>query len=176
MALSPRDKRLLVVFGVLSFLAIGFLVFRMMGSSGDSADGSGPVSPGLNVALPPATPKPSEAPPPELLVFAGRDPFLALIAPVASDSDSTQAPPANPADVPASGQETAQVEEHVVTLLDVFAQDGVDMVEVNADGTVYTVAEGKEFGLFFKLVALNGSCASFLHGESPFTLCLAESN
>jgi hypothetical protein len=174
MALSPRDKRLLMVFGVLSVLAVGFLVLRMMGSSGDSADGSGPVSPGLNVALPPAMPKPSEAPPPELLVFAGRDPFLALIAPVASDS--AEAPPVNPTDVPASGEETAEVEEHVVTLLDVFKQDGVDMVEVNSDGTAYTVAEGNEFGLFFKLVAVNGSCASFLHGETPFTLCLANSN
>jgi hypothetical protein len=39
------------------------------------------------------------------------------------------------------------------------------------DGTVYTVAEGDSFDDGYRLVSIDGTCASFTHDASSFTLC-----
>ena len=39
------------------------------------------------------------------------------------------------------------------------------------DGTIYTVTQGQTFASTFKLVTINGTCASFLNGDQSFSLC-----
>jgi hypothetical protein len=56
-----------------------------------------------------------------------------------------------------------------VVLVDVFSNSTKAQVEV--DGTVYTVGEGDTFASTFKLVTISGNCASFLNGDSSFSLC-----
>jgi len=58
-----------------------------------------------------------------------------------------------------------------VVLVDIFTEDNVQKAQVEVDGTVYTVAEGDSFDDGYRLVSINGSCASFTHNATSFTLC-----
>src|SRR6266498_2683015 len=49
-------------------------------------------------------------------------------------------------------------------------EDNVQKAQVEVDGTVYTVAEGDSFDDGYRLVSINGSCASFTHNATSFTL------
>ena len=59
-------------------------------------------------------------------------------------------------------------------LLDVFPRNGVEMAQVEIDGTVYTIAEGETFGpnRAFELRSVSGNCGTFLFGDQSFTLCI----
>jgi len=57
----------------------------------------------------------------------------------------------------------------------VFDTNGSPMVSVAVNGTGYTVAEGAEFGERFRLLDVSGTCATFLFGDSRFTLCEGQS-
>ena len=54
-------------------------------------------------------------------------------------------------------------------LVDIFSSGARAQVEV--DGTIYTVTQGQTFASTFKLVTINGTCASFLNGDQSFSLC-----
>jgi hypothetical protein len=45
------------------------------------------------------------------------------------------------------------------------------MVQVEVDGQTFTVSEGEEFSDNFRVESIQGTCASFLFGDEPFTLC-----
>ena len=61
-----------------------------------------------------------------------------------------------------------------VVLLDVFVLGGDDAVQVEIDGTVYSITEGESFGpgQSFELRSVSGNCATFVFGDAPFTLCV----
>ena len=82
---------------------------------------------------------------------------------------NTVSPPASPSGPP-HGTST-HVDGHEVTLLDIFTRDGVEKAQVQVDATAYTVEEGDVFSDEFRLVAINGSCATFNHGAQEFILC-----
>ncbi|MFL5767658.1 MAG: hypothetical protein ACJ758_07430, partial [Actinomycetota bacterium] len=58
-----------------------------------------------------------------------------------------------------------------VSLLDVFTRHGSKMAQVSVNRKSYTLDEGEHFHQHYELVSISGSCAAFLYGDSPFTLC-----
>jgi hypothetical protein len=61
-----------------------------------------------------------------------------------------------------------------VVLLDTFKVNGVDTIQVEVDGTVYSVSEGDTSGPgnAFQLLSVSGNCSALLFGDESFTLCV----
>lgn len=77
----------------------------------------------------------------------------------------------NPDDDPCTdGSAEVVCDGDVVTLV---AVDG-DSAVVRVGGTVHTVGVGQVFADSYLLVSVDGSCASFLHGDDSFDLCVGE--
>jgi hypothetical protein len=204
---SPRERKLLIVLGVVVLLIGGFLVFRAVTGGGGETEAAGPDT-GTPTA--PATTAPSPAPSPtETLTFSGRDPFKPLIAPASTSSSGEGTTPPTTYTPPAGGSSTpppttppptptptttgstpppstdcpgqsVTINEHHVTICDIWTMDGTDWVKIylkndGDDGAFLDVYEGQTFEYVFKVVSIDDPCASFLHGETPFTLCLTGS-
>jgi hypothetical protein len=175
MALSPRDRRALLIILPVLVVAVAFYILTS-GSKKDSPSSALPA-PGV-VTSPAPQPSPSTSPSPsEILVFSGRDPFqnpfgaslVSSSSPLPSSSPTPSVSPAgSPPPTPTGGSSTTSG-GHTVVLVDIFSNGTKAQVEV--DGTVYTVGEGDTFASTFKLVAISGKCASFLNGDSSFSLC-----
>jgi hypothetical protein len=195
MALSDRDRRTLIIGGVvLGVILVGYLLFTMLSGGGGSATPSfAPVSPGSTGSSPSASGSPSLAPSVQpAQTFTGRDPFsippvLVTTSPPqttgpsgsgsgtpppssGSSTPSTSPPPTNP-----GGGSSTVVGGHTVVLLDVFPQNGTDTAQVEVDGQVYNVSVGNTFAGRFELVSTSGNCADFLYGDQSFTLCASTS-
>ncbi len=57
-------------------------------------------------------------------------------------------------------------------LLDTFREGGEQRAQFEVDGTVYNVGVGDVFGGgSFEVQSISGSCATFLFGDEPHTLC-----
>ena len=177
MQLSPRDRRMLMILGVVVVGAALLYFFVLSGHKGTkSASSSGPgpvtVQPGSSPAA--VTPSPGPTP---ILVFAGRDPFspppgalIGVAAPAASGP--TVAPAGTGGSTPGGGS-SATVGGKTVVLDSVFTLNGTEEVQVEVSGTVYTVAVGDTFATNYALAAINGSCADFTYKTSTsFTLCV----
>jgi len=121
-------------------------------------------------------------------IFSGRDPFSlppqfqttapptdGSSPPPTDGSSPPTSPPTSPPSAPSNGASTV-VGGHTVVLLDTFTHNGVQMAQVEVDGTVYNVAEGASFaGGTFELRDVAGNCATFLYGDESFTLCFTSS-
>ena len=186
MALSPRDRRALIIFGGVAGVALlAFLFLNVLrGGGGEEVASSPPVSTGGPTPTPTITPTPTprETLPP--VVLAGsRDPFsippaLQTGSPPPGGSVSppptgtgTTPPPTGPTPTPTTpgGGQSTTVGGHTVVLLDIFS--GGTKAQVEVDGTVYTVSEGETFAGNFRLISISGSCARFVFGDEGFTLC-----
>ena len=176
MQLSPRDRRMLMILGVVVVGAALLYFFVLSGHKGTkSASSSGPapvtVQPGSSPAV---TPSPGPTP---ILVFAGRDPFSAppgALIGVASPAASgpTVAPAGSGGSTPGGGS-SATVGGKTVVLDSVFTLNGTEEVQVEVSGTVYTVAVGDTFATNYALASINGSCADFTYKTTTsFTLCV----
>jgi hypothetical protein len=176
MQLSPRDRRMLMILGVVVVGAALLYFFVLSGHKGTkSASSSGPapitVQPGSSPAV---TPSPGPTP---ILVFAGRDPFAAppgALIGVASPAASgpTVAPAGSGGSTPGGGS-SATVGGKTVVLDSVFTLNGTEEVQVEVSGTVYTVAVGDTFATNYALASINGSCADFTYKTTTsFTLCV----
>ena len=190
MALSPRDRRALMLFGAAAGVALLAFVFLnvLRGGGGEEAP-LPPISTGGPTPTPTVTPTPTprETLPP--VVLAGsRDPFsippsLQTGSPPPGGSVSppppgtgtappppggTGTPPTPTPTTPGGGQSTT-MGGHTVVLLDIF--QGGTKVQVEVDGTVFTVSVGETFDGNFRLVSISGSCARFVFGDEGFTLC-----
>jgi hypothetical protein len=181
MALSPRDRRAMIILGVLAAVAVAFF-FLTRGGGPPPEEAVQPTT-----APPPAVaPSPSPAAkPPRFTFFSGRDPFLPLVvAPEAvgeAPTGETPAPgesPGAPVVEPSPGAEGEAVTEtgttiggHTVRVIDIFQQGGEQVVQVEIDGETFVVSEGEEFSDNFRLESIQGACADFLFGDEPFTLC-----
>jgi hypothetical protein len=181
MALSPRDRRALTILGVLAAAAAGFF-FLTRGAPPPEEEAVPPAP-----SPPPAvTPSPSPTGrPPRFTFFSGRDPFLPLVvapeavgeAPTGEEPAPGESPGA-PVVEPSPGAEQEVVPEgattiggHTVRIIDIFEQGGEQVVQVEVDGETFTVSEGEEFSDNFRVESIQGTCASFLFGDEPFTLC-----
>ena len=174
MPLSPRDRRALIVFGAVTLVAAA-VVFLFI-QKGSKTPSTAPRQGTVNVTQPSPTPTPTKAKKQkQVLVFSGRDPFDP-----SQGGGSIQAPAGAPTVSPpgSSGSPTGgsskQVGGKTVVLIDIFTEDSVEKAQVEVDGTVYTVAEGDSFDDGFRLVSIDGTCASFTHSATSFTLCEVE--
>lgn len=198
MPLSERDRRTLIIGGVvLGVILVGFLLFTLLsGGGGDDASilpvPGGGTRPGGSVSETPS-PTPSVSP---IQNFSGRDPFSVppILAPISTSvptspptgptgpttspptSPSTTFPPTSPPPTNPGGGSSKVIGGHTVVLLDVFDRFGVTRVQVEVDGQVYNVAAGSTFAAGqFKFVSASGNCASFLFGDEAFSLCATSS-
>jgi hypothetical protein len=186
MALSPRDRRILLILGPIVVVLLGIYLLFLRGGGEEEAP---PVVQPPITQSPTPTVSPTETLPP-ILVFTGRDPFKAPIAspgatttippggttttPPGGTTTTGPAPSVSPAGTPSPGPgggSSTTLGGHTVVLDNTFTSGGAQMAQVEVDGTVFTVAEGESFDDNFQLVAVSGDCADFLFGDQPFTLC-----
>jgi hypothetical protein len=196
MALTDRDRKMLYVLGAVAAVALLYLFVLKPGGGEEVATTTGPTgiipSP---VVTPSVTPTPRQTLPPVILAGA-RDPFsippaFLTAAPTGSVSPpppgsgttpppttvppttppTTTPPPTTPPPTtppPKPGDEI-QIGGHDVVLQDVF--DGQTKIRVEVDHRVWTVEVGANFDDNFKLVKIDGNCATFLFGDERFELC-----
>lgn len=178
MALSPRDRRALIILGVIAVAVLAFFFLTRGGQPPEEAapPPSPPPPPGV-------VPSPSpEARRPRFTFFSGRDPFLPLVVEAAPEAPvgeqpAPEQPVGEPVTEPSPGAEPqapeggATVGGRRVTLIDIIQQDGTQVAQVEVDGNAFVVAEGEEFADNFRLESIQGGCANFLFGDEAFTLC-----
>ena len=118
------------------------------------------------------------APPPETEEFySARDPFQQLVQPAAAvaegDGEAGDDDGGSGDDEPAPA---VRVGETTVRLVDVTTgADGVTRVHVEVNGSTHEAAEDEQFAERFRVLDIAGECATFLFGDSRFTLCKGES-
>jgi hypothetical protein len=177
MALSPRDRRSLIIFGAVAIVAA--MVFFLFVNKGSKPTSATPAVPRINLNQGSGSPSPSPSPEKkkkkhkQVLVFAGRDPFCCNPATTAVSSTSTGSgvsPAGTPAPGP-SGGSSATFNGTTIVLVDIFTSGGQEQAQVEVDGTVYTVSEGDTFAGDFTLVSIDGTCADFTFQDSAFSLC-----
>lgn len=122
-------------------------------------DGADPAQPGTGPTDPSAPTAPTDP-----------------TAPTTPTDPSAPQPPA-----PGPGQPTpreppaTRVGATQVRLVDVVVgEDGVERVQVTVNGTGYDVGAGDTFADTFRVLDITGQCATFLFGDSRFTLCRGE--
>lgn len=177
MALTPRDRRALIILG--SVVVVGGLAFFLLSGGDGAPDEEAAPAPGA----PSPPPSPEVSPPPGVPVAPpvtvfGRDPFMPLVGDVAdADEDGDGDVNGDGAAVTEPGRdaETRQggtmVGGHQVNLLDIFVRNGEEQAQVQVDGDTFVVSEGERFSQNFRLVSIDGTCANFQHGDENFTLC-----
>jgi hypothetical protein len=196
MALSPRDRRALIALGAAAGIALlAFVYLNVLRGGGGEEPSPPPISTGGPTPAPTVspTPTPRETLPPVVLAGA-RDPFSIPpvlqtgtpppgggVAPpptgtvtVPPPTGTGTAPPpgtGTPTPTPTTpgGGQSTTIGGHTVVLIDIF-QDGTK-VQVEVDGTVFTVSLGERFDGNFRLVSISGNCARFVFGDEGFTLC-----
>lgn len=61
-----------------------------------------------------------------------------------------------------------------VSLMTVYAQDGVQYAQTKVGDVVYTPRVGQVFASVFKLLAVSGKTATYLYGDEQFTLSVGQ--
>lgn len=62
----------------------------------------------------------------------------------------------------------------VVSLVDVFVEDGQERAIIQVDSTLYTVGEGDLFAANFRVLTIDPPCVTLLYGDDRFSLCEGE--
>jgi hypothetical protein len=199
--MSPRDRRALIIFGVVAVVAVAAYFLLLKPGGGGNEQPAAQSAPSPSTASPkPApsvkakkksnkhTPRRSRQPGP---LVGGHDPFSPLInasagggtgpapsgggtSPAPSGGSSSTPPTVSPAGSPPatpSGGTGTRVGGHNVTLIDVFTRDGEQKAQIAVDGRVFVVGEGEDFDGNFRLVSVTGGCARILFGDQSFLLC-----
>jgi hypothetical protein len=172
MAMSPRDRRVLIIFGVVA-VAAAAVFFLFVSKGPKTAQAGSPGAARLNVNQPAPTPSatPAKKKQKQVLVFSGRDPFdPAQGGGSVAAAGASVSPPGSPSAGPGGGSSQV-VGGKTVVLVSIFTQDGSPKAQVEVDGTVYTVGVGDSFDDGYRLVSISGSCANFTHSSTSFTLC-----
>jgi hypothetical protein len=184
---SARERNLLILLGVIAVGALAWFLFFGPGGGGDEQQAAPtPVTPPSPApTAEPAPPGgPARRPPRTFAFFGGRDPFVPLVvaeagaggtgtaaAPTAPTDGETPADGFQPTDGAQNGRAPVTMGGRDVQLVDVFTQDGEQMVQVSVDGQTYVVGEGDRFAGNFEVTNIGGTCATFLFGDESFTLC-----
>jgi len=203
MPLTPRDRRTLIIGGVvMAGIFVAFILFNLLVNGTTSAGPSlAPLNPsgattsptGGPTTGPPVTGTPTVGPPTlqPSLAFTGRDPFsvppaLQSASPTTgggsgsgtgtgTGTSTSTSTNTTPPTNPGGGSSIV-IGGHTVVLLDTFSRHGTPMAQVEVDGVVYQVAVGQTFASGrFELRSASGGCATFLFGDQPFSLCATAS-
>ena len=192
MALAPRERNMLIFLAV---VAVAAGAFFLLTSGGDDPEEAGPAP--VPTAATPFTPAPTPSPapttkppgrrrPPPLAVVTGRDPFVPLVI-AETGGEATGTTPAEvgeepvepdgPVEPPDEGAERRElpgvtIGGRQVTLLDVFDRRGEQVGQVEVDGRTFVAAEGDRFAQNFRVVAIDGECATLLFGDETFRVCV----
>jgi len=187
MAISPSDKRALIILGAVAGIAIVvFLGMKILGGGGDetgatTADGASPVATTTADGSPTpstgaGTAVVSPAPPgTDSFVISGKDPFSPL--PVVTPSVSVSASPGASA---GSGtcEQTATIDGNEVTLIKVIDKPDADIVKVSVNDADYSAAQGDTFARYYTAVVVDPTAAraEFQYSKGSvnesFSLCL----
>ena len=169
--LQPRERALVIIFGMLALLAV---VYLLLFSGGEEAiegfDQPTPRPTATTSPRPTASPT-ATSPPRTFEVFEGKDPFRPLVGAAPSDGGGTNggtnggtAPP------PTGGPDDAQR----VTLLAINGSGANRTATVQVDSTEYTVKEGETFAGSYRVKSLTSRCGTFVFGDEQFTLCVGQ--
>ena len=189
---TPPASRIALVVGLL-LLLLGALWFFLLRGEGEPVEAAAPVAP-APVATPtvpapgldPGAKEDKGGPVKAFQVFASRDPFEPLIDTSGGAGTTSDVSTTASVDTGGSGDTGggtgdgqgggggASVDGHRVQVIDVYQRGGRTRVQVEVDGTVYTVAKGDTFADSFELVSAAGECATFRVGDDEFTLCEGE--
>lgn len=175
MPLSQRDRRTLIIGGVIMVVMLGaFFAFNSTQNDEAAAPSLPPVGVPTGVVSPTGvptvapsnsssqTPPPSTATPPP--VFTGRDPFsipavLVTVAPVSptSPTGTSTIPPSSTGSSPPpttppptsptqpGGGSSTIIDGHTVNLLSVFPSGGTHKAQVEVDGKIFNPSVGDKF-------------------------------
>lgn len=180
--MSPRERNLLIVLGVIVLAAGGFFLFTSLGGEDEQAAPTTVPSPPPIEATPgtEAGEPPAEAPR-VFRFFGGRDPFVPLIVAesgaggsTTTEAETEEAPSGGEVQPVAEGAETEQEDLGGVAggkMVEVIDVVDANTVTVDVRGDEYTVDEGERFAQHYEVASVSGSCARFLYGDESFTLC-----
>ncbi|RIK10172.1 MAG: hypothetical protein DCC49_04260 [Acidobacteria bacterium] len=115
--------------------------------------------------------------------YSARNPFKCTFAcPTTGGSSTTTGggtttggATASPSPQGGSTSGTQQASTSSLTLSEIVRDGSTQKAIVKVNGTTYTVGAGETFATNYKVTKISGSCASFLQGDSPFTLCTGQS-
>jgi hypothetical protein len=174
MPMSPRDRRSLIILGVVVVLAAA--AFFLFVRKGDKTPTTALPQVNVNQGVTQPTPSPSPTAKEKhkkVLVFSGRDPFCCqpTLALVSSASLVGGVAPAGTPSFGPSGGSSNTFDGQTIVLIDIFTDGGTEQAQVEVDGTVYTVSPGDSFAGDFALVSIDGTCADFTFQSESFTLC-----
>jgi hypothetical protein len=164
--LQPRERALIVIFGLIAVLAVVYLLF--ISGGGKTPEALPTFTPRPRSPVPSASPTSAQTTPPQTSeVFEGKDPFRPLVGP-AGGIGGTPAPTSSP---PSSGGPSGA--QHV-TLVDISGSGSNRTATVEVDSQTYTVKEGDTFAGSYKVKSLTASCGTFMFGDETFTLCVGQ--
>lgn len=114
--------------------------------------------------------------------YSARNPFKCTFGCQSSGGSSTTTggtttggTSASPSPQGGSTSGTQQASSSSLTLSEIVRDGSTQKAIVKVNGTTYTVGAGESFASNYKVTKISGSCASFLQGDSPFTLCTGQS-
>ncbi|MCA1822800.1 MAG: hypothetical protein LC640_00720 [Frankia sp.] len=176
---APNRGRLvaLLIAGFIVVAALAFFVVKPLLTSDTEEAFVAPRAPRRATATP--TPSATATPviPPTFSDVVGRDPFKPLyVAPVIGPPPPATGPPQiNPTDGGGNQASTPPsrqfIGNHRVALIRVFSRNGTRYAQTKVDSTVYTPAVGSTFATNYRLLSVDGKCASYLFGDEQFNLC-----
>jgi len=163
--LEPRERALIILFGIIAILAVVYLLFLSGGGEDQEAFPTTNRTPTAQPTVSP-TAKPTTVSPPETLDnFEGKDPFRPLVT--AGGVGGTPAPGGSPG--PTGGPTGSGGQR--VTLVSIDGTGSNRVATVLVDGTEYQVKEGETFAGSYKVKSLTATCGTFVFGDEQFTLC-----
>ena len=171
MAMNERDRRALIILGVIAGVAIAFFLVTQVfgGGGGDETATPAPVPADGGAVPEPAptspSPEPSE-PPREVANFTGRDPFstppeLVTAAPTSTATDTTSPTTTDTSTTTGTGADTTggtqstNVAGKQVTLSTVYTQGNEPRVTVEVEGKIYDEAVGGTFDRSYEVRAID---------------------
>ncbi|MEX2555713.1 MAG: hypothetical protein WEB06_08775 [Actinomycetota bacterium] len=163
--LQPRERALIILFGIIALLAVVYLLFL---SGGGEEPEAFPTSPSTSTPRAPVSPTPTASPtgvPESFEVFEGKDPFRPLVS--AGPIGGTPAPGGSPG--PTGGPTGSGGQR--VTLMSISGSGANRVAVVVVDGTEYEVSEGDTFAGSYRVKSLTADCGTFVFGDEQFTLC-----
>ena len=163
--LQPRERALIILFGVIALLAVVYLLFL---SGGGEEPEAFPTSPSTSAPRPTVSPTPTASPtgvPESFEVFEGKDPFRPLVS--AGPIGGTPAPGGSPG--PTGGPTGSGGQR--VTLVSISGSGENRVAVVIVDGTEYEVSEGETFAGSYRVKSLTAECGTFVFGDEQFTHC-----